>query len=156
MPRRLHHRPPQMLVAGLGDAALGDLLPAGMLGGGEPEPRGERPRVAEPRELAGLEDDVGRGHDVDALQAPQGVDPLLPPGLGRLVGHQLLQAPLVLLGLPHGVDVEGEHFVVRLLAERDRPYPGPVGAGPVALPLAGRVDFVEDQPVAQQELGEPC
>ena len=26
---------------------------------------------SEPRELAGLEDDVGRGHDVDALQAPQ-------------------------------------------------------------------------------------
>ena len=77
VPRRLHHHLPQMLVAGLGDAALGDLLAAGVLGRGKPEPCGERPRVPEPRELAGLEHDVGRGRDVDALQAPQGV-PLFP------------------------------------------------------------------------------
>ena len=155
VPRRLHHHPPQVLVAGLRDAAPGDLLPAGVLGGDEPEPRGERPRVPEPRELPGLEDDVGRGHDVDALQAPQGVDPLPPPRLGRLFGHQPLQAPLVLPGLPDRVDVEGECVIVRLLGKGDRLYPGPVGASPVALSSAGRVDLVEDQPVAQQELGEP-
>ena len=127
----------------------------GVLGGGEPEPRGERPRVPEPRELAGLEDDVGRGHDVDALQAPQGVDPLLPPGPGRLVGHQLLQAPLVFLGLPHRVDIEGKRVVVRLLPEGYPLDPDPVGPRPVALALAGRRLLVEDEPVAQQELGEP-
>ena len=155
VPSRLHHYLPQMLVAGLGDSASGDLFPAGVLGRGKPKPRGERSRVPKPRELADLEDDVGRGRDVDALQAPQGVDPLPPPGLGRLVGHQLLQAPLAFFGLSHRVDVEGECVVVRLLPKGNRLYPGPVGAGPVALPSAGRVDLVEDQPVAQQELGEP-
>lgn len=123
--------------------------------GVRPKPRGERSRVPKPRELASLEDDVGRGHDVDALQAAQGVDPLLPPGLGHLVGHQLLQAPLVFFGLSHRVDVEGECVIVRLLPKRNRLYPGPVGTSPVALSSTGCVDLVEDQPVAQQELGEP-
>ena len=155
MPRRLHHHLPQMLVAGLSDAALDDSFPAGVLGRGKPKPRGERSRVTKPRELASFEDDVGRGHDVDALQAAQGVDPLLPSGLRRFVGHQLLQAPLIFFGLSHRVDVEGECVIVCLLPKRNRLYPGPVGASPVALSSAGRVDLVEDQPVAQQELGEP-
>lgn len=67
-----------------GDAALGDSLAARVLGGDGPQPCGERPGVSEPCELAGLEHDVGGGHDVDALQASQRVDPLLPMGFRRL------------------------------------------------------------------------
>ena len=105
VPRGLDENPPQVLVAGLGDAALPRALPAGVLGGGEPEPSGERPGVLEPGELAGLEHDVGGRHGVDALQAAQRVDPLLPSGLGRLRLDQPLQ-PLLFLGrLPDDVDV---------------------------------------------------
>ena len=97
VPRRLDEHAPQVLVAGLGDAALPHALAAGVLGGREPEPRRERPGALEPGELAGLEHVVGGGRGVDALEAAEGVDPALPPGLGRRGLDQLLQPGLVLL-----------------------------------------------------------
>ena len=155
VPRGLDENPSQVLVAGLGDAALPRALPAGVLGGGEPEPSGERPGALEPGELAGLEHDVGGRHGVDALQAAQRVDPLLPSGLGRLCLDQPLEAGLVLHRLPGGVDVVGEHLVVGLIGKRYRPYPGPVGGGPVLPPLPLGVRLAEDEPVPEQELRQP-
>ena len=155
VPRRLDEHAPQVLVAGLGDAALPHALAAGVLGGREPEPRRERPRVLEPGELAGLEDQVCGARHVDALQAPDGVDPALPPGLGRLGLDQPLEAGLVLHRLPDGVDVVREHVVVRLLGKRYRPDPGPVGGGPVALPAAGRGGLAERVSVPEEELRQP-
>ena len=115
VPRRLDEDPPQVLVAGLGDAALPHALAAGVLRRRQPEPCGERPGALEPGELAGLEDDVRGRHGVDSLQAAQRVDPLLPPGLRRLCLDQLLQPPLVLGRPPDGVDVVRENVVVGLL-----------------------------------------
>ena len=155
VPRGLDEHAPQMLVAGLGDAALPHALPAGVLGGGEPEPSGERPGVLEPGELAGLEHDVGGRHGVDALQAAQRVDPLLPSGLGRLRLDQLLQPLLVLHRLPGGVYVVREDVVVGLLGKLDRPYPRPVRGGPVALPAPGRGGLAERVSVPHQELRQP-
>ena len=126
-----------------------------MLGGGEPEPSGERPGVLEPGELAGLEHDVGGRHGVDALQAAQRVDPLLPSGLGRLCLDQLLQPLLVLHRLPGGVYVVREDVVVGLLGKLDRPYPRPVRGGPVALPAPGRGGLAERVSVPHQELRQP-
>ena len=155
VPGRFHHHPSQVPVAGFGDAALNDFLAARMLGGDEPQPCGERPGVSEPCEFAGLEHDVGGGHDVDALQAAQRVDPLLPAGFRRLRLDQPLQPLLVFGRLPDGVDVVREDVVVGFLGELDRPDPCPMGRGPVPLPPAGRGGLVEYQAVPEQELGEP-
>ena len=155
VPRRLDEHAPQMLVARLRDAALPHALAAGVLRRRQPDPRRERPGVLEPGELAGLEDQVCGARHVDSLEAPDGVDPLLPPGLGRLGLDQPLEAGLVLHRLPGGVDVVGEHFVVGLVGKRYRPYPGPVGGGPVLPPLPLGVRLAEDEPVPQQELRQP-
>ena len=144
-----------MLVASLGDAALPHALAAGVLGGREPEPRRERPGALEPGELAGLEDQVRGARHVDALQAPDGVDPALPPGLGRLGLDQPLEAGLVLHRLPDGIDVVREHVVVRLLGKRYRLYPRPVRGGPAALPAAGRGGLAERVSVPEEELRQP-
>ena len=61
VPRGLDQRLPQVLVAGLGDRAPAVALPAGVLGGRQADPRRERAGVPEPRELAGLEHEVGGG-----------------------------------------------------------------------------------------------
>ena len=155
VPRRLDEHAPQVLVAGLGDAALPRALAAGVLGGREPEPRRERPGALEPGELAGLEDQVRGARHVDALQAPDGVDPALPPGLGRLGLDQPLEAGLVLHRLPDGIDVVREHVVVRLLGKRYRLYPRPVRGGPAALPAAGRGGLAEHASVPEEELRQP-
>ena len=118
VPRRLDEHAPQMLVARLRDAALPHALAAGVLRRRQPDPRCERPGVPEPGELAGLEDEVGGAHHVDAFQAPDGVDPALPPGLGRLGLDQLLQPGLVLHRLPDGVDVVRERVAVGFLGKR--------------------------------------
>ena len=155
VPLRLDEHAPQMLVARLRDVALPHALAAGVLRRRQPDPRRERPGVLEPGELAGLEDEVGGAHRVDALQAPDGVDPALPPGLGRLGLDQPLEAGLVLHRLPRGVYVVREHVVVGPLGERYRPYPRPVRGGPVLLPLPPGVRLAEDEPVPQQELRQP-
>ena len=155
VPRRLDEHAPQMLVARLRDAALPHALAAGVLRRRQPDPRRERPGVLEPGELAGLEDEVGGARHVDALQAPDGVDPALPPGLGRLGLDQPLEAGLVLHRLPRGVYVVREHVVVRLLGERYRSYPRPVRGGPVALPAPGRGGLAERVSVPEQELRQP-
>ena len=94
VPRRLDEDPPQVLVAGLGDAALPHALAAGVLGGREPEPRRERPGALEPGELAGLEDQVRDARHVDALQAPDGVDPALHLGLDASASTSLSRRAL--------------------------------------------------------------
>ena len=144
-----------MLVAGLGDRAPAVALPAGVLGGRQADPRGERAGVPEPGELAGLEHEVGGGSGVDALEAAQGVDPPPPPGLAGLGLDEPLEPRLLLRSPPDRVDVVGERVVVGPLREPYRLDPGPVRPGPVALPAAGGRPLVEDEPVPEQELGEP-
>ena len=73
-----------MLVAGLGDAALPHAFSAGVLGGGESEPCAKGSGVFESGELVGLENQVRGAHDVDSLEASDGVDPFAPPRLGGL------------------------------------------------------------------------
>ena len=155
VPRGLDQRLPQVLVASLGDRALAVALPAGVLGGRQADPCGERAGVPEPRELAGLEHEVGGGRGVYALEAAEGVDPLPPPGLAGLGLDEPLEPRLLLRRPPDRVDVVGEHVVVGPLREPYRLDPGPVRPGPVALPAAGGRPLVEGEPVPEQELGEP-
>ena len=155
VPSRLDEHPSQVLVAGLGDAALPHAFSAGVLGGGEPEPCAEGSGVFEPGELAGLENQVRGAHDVDSLEASDGVDPFAPPRLGGLVFDEGLEPLLVLQLLPHGIDVVRKDFVVGPLLEAYGVDPCPMGGGPVALPLPGGSGFAEDQAVPEQELRQP-
>ena len=155
VPRGRDQRLPQVLVACLGDRAPAVALPAGVLGGRQADPCGERPGVPEPRELAGLEHEVGGRRGVDALEAAQGVDPPPPPGLAGLGLDEPLEPRLLLRRPPDRVDLVGEHVVVGPLREPYRLDPGPVRPGPVALPAAGGRPLVEGEPVPEQELGEP-
>ena len=115
-------------------STLGDLP---QVGGRQADPCSERPGVPEPRELAGLEHEVGGRRGVDALEAAQGVDPPPPPGLAGLGLDEPLEPRLLLRRPPDRVDVVGEHVVVGPLREPNRLDPGPVRPGPVALPAAG-------------------
>ena len=135
VPRGLDQRLPQVLVAGLGDRAPAVALPAGVLGGRQADPRGERAGVPEPGELAGLEHEVGGGRGVDALEAAQGVDPPPPPGLAGLGPDEPLEPRLLLRRPPDRLDVVGERVVVGPLREPYRLDPGPVRPGPVPLPV---------------------
>ena len=94
-----------MLVAGLGDTALPHAFSAGMLGGGEPEPCAKGPAFFESGKLIGLENQICGAHDVDSLEAADGVDPFTPPCLGSLVFDEGLEPLLVLQLLPHGIDI---------------------------------------------------
>ena len=155
VPRGLDENPPQVLVAGLGDAAPPHALAAGALGGGEPEPCGERPGVFESGKLISLENQICGAHDVDSLEASDGVDPFTPPCLGSLVFDEGLEPLLVLQLLPHDIDIVCKDFVVGSLLEAYGIDPCPMSGGPVALPAPGRGGLAERVPVPEEELRQP-
>ena len=152
VPRGLDQQFPQMLVAGLGDAAAALGLAARVLGGHQPDPCGEARRLVEPREPVGLAGDRDGRHGVDALQAPQRVARWLPPGRFRERLHLGLKRGLLLVGPADALAVVVERGHGRRVAQVDSPNPCPEIPGPTTLSLAGGVPLVVDVSVPEQEL----
>ena len=152
VPRGLDQQLPQVLVAGLGDAAAALGLAARMLGGHEPDPCGEARRPLEPREPVGLARDRGGRHGVDALQAPQRVARRLPPGRLRERLHPRLQRGLLGVRPMDAFAVVVERGHGRRVAQVDPPDPRPEIPGPAVFPLAGGIPLVVDAPVPEKEL----
>ena len=152
VPRGLDQQFPQVLVAGLGDAAAALGLAARVLGGRQPYPRGEARRLGETREPVGLARDGCGRHGVDALQAPQRVARRLPPGRLRERLHLGLQRRLLGVRPMDAFAVVVERGHRGGVSQVDPPDPRPEIPGPAALPLAGGVPLVVDVPVPEQEL----
>ena len=152
VPCGLDQQFPQMLVARLGDAAAALGLAARVLGGHEPDPRGEARRPLEPREPVGLARDGHGRHGVDALQAPQRVARRLPPGRLRERLHLGLQRRLLGVRPTDALAVMVERGHRGGVSQVDSPDPCPEIPGPATLSLAGGVPLVVDVPVPEQEL----
>ena len=152
VPCGLDQQFPQVLVAGLGDAAAASGLAARVLGGHQPDPCGEARRPGEPREPVGLARDRGGRRGVDALQAPQRVARRLPPGRLRERLHLGLQRRLLGVRPADALAVVVERGRRGGVSQVDPPDPCPEIPGPAAPPLAGGAPLVVDVPVPDQEL----
>ena len=120
----------EVRIAGLGDPAVPDVLPAARFTGDHPEEGHQLTRAGKPPEVMELSDDDQRRERVHAPETPQPPDGrairLLPGDLGD-VGVELADPRLELCDGEQGVV---EDHLVRGVDKRQLVQPAPVGVGP--------------------------